>query len=414
MAGKMRESKRESDKHIALMIFSVMTGSFVILFLFVHFFMRWYMRREALEAIGEYRSYVLSWEGDVEWTAEEFYDNAWTGGNVYAYSEPTLFQAVSIDTDENYSPSEEEWESFSGERDLLRWCRQHSSQTGEIVHAVIGRQEYYLEQIPFTYHFRDGTYRGISIIFVNISAIVWMLNMAEIIMAVLMISCVVVAVGLGLRTERSIREQREKQKRFFENASHELKTPLMSIQGFAEGLSEGVIEDPEHACGVILKETDSMAKLVDDILFLSKYDRDGADMKTEKLSVEELLGDCLDTLGAEILNRHLEVETEISDRFIMGDEALLTRALMNLLSNAVRYARHTIRITFDGSLLTIWDDGEEIPEEELSKIFERFHTGKGGSTGIGLSLTREILEAHGYSITAENRDGGAQFVIRMG
>ncbi|MBQ3392473.1 MAG: HAMP domain-containing histidine kinase [Lachnospiraceae bacterium] len=408
-------------ERIGRMVFITMTLSFAVILLFVHFFLRGYVRKEAARAIGDYRSYVLSWEQGTGWSTEGFSQAEWSSGAGSSAvpgpqdsaDRPSMFQVLSIETDSSYAYPEEEWASFTGERSLLAWCAQHKDRTDEILYASVDGREYYLEQIPFTYSFRDGGYSGISIACVNISAVIWMIQIAEIIMAVLMVLCIAAATWMGCSMDRSIRLQRERQKQFFENASHELKTPLMSIQGYAEALSEGVTDDPAHASSVIIKETRRMARLVDDILLLSRYDRGSMALHKEKLSVAELVGDCVDTLSAAIKGRGLTVETDIRDRFVMADEEYMTRAVLNILSNALRYAKNRIRITFDGRTLAIWDDGDPLPPKELEAVFDRFHTGKGGSTGIGLALSREILTAHGYTVAAQNHDGGVRFLIDL-
>ena len=94
-----------------------------------------------------------------------------------------------------------------------------------------------------------------------------------------------------------------------------------------------------------------------------------------------------------------------------ADEEQMHRAVSNIISNAIRYAKNTISIRFEDEHLVIWDDGDMLSEEELEKIFERFYKGKDGNADIGLALAKEIILAHGFTLNAENKDGGVQFVI---
>ena len=212
---------------------------------------------------------------------------------------------------------------------------------------------------------------------------------------------------------KAIREEEDKQKRFFENASHELKTPLMSIQGFSEGLEKGIIKDQQNAYKVIQKEVGKMSRMVDDILLLSKHDRESVQYNFEEISIKELIGDILDTFYMEIKNKNLNLVVDIDDKFINVDIDQMHRAISNVISNGLRYAHTTLQIVFKENVLYIWNDGAQLSAEDQSKMFDRFYMGQGGSTGIGLSLAKEIIEKHGFNIKAENYSNGVRFVIEL-
>jgi signal transduction histidine kinase len=228
-----------------------------------------------------------------------------------------------------------------------------------------------------------------------------------------MLVCGTAAILSGILLGRKIEREEQEQKAFFENASHELKTPLMAIQGYAEGLQTGVVRDEKKASQVIIDESDKMAKMVDGILNLSRIESGQIRLEKENVPIGELLNDCLESVEIQASKKGLKIETDVVPDTVEMDRAQAERAVTNILSNAVRYAESRIRVTYAERELTVIDDGEKLSDEDLKNVFERFYTGKKGNTGIGLSLTREIVRKHGWKIRAENTEDGVQFVIRM-
>ena len=127
--------------------------------------------------------------------------------------------------------------------------------------------------------------------------------------------------------------------------------------------------------------------------------------------MKDLLAECLTSMEASIFERNLHIGFDVAEGTIEADRTQMEKAVRNILTNAIRYAKTEIRISYDGKHLVIWDDGTPISEESLKHLFERFYTGPNGNTGIGMSLTKEIVEQHGWKIKAENTAAGAQFVI---
>ena len=208
------------------------------------------------------------------------------------------------------------------------------------------------------------------------------------------------------------------QQLFFQNSSHELRTPLMSIQGYAEGIKEGVI-DAKQAASVIVDESQKMTDLVDDILTLSKMESVQTQLQLEKLNITDLLYDVSWRLKAKADERGITFEHHFDDDYleIEADEKLLERAFTNILSNAVRYAKTQISIS--GKLIenqlqiTISNDGEAISEQDQEHLFERFYKGKGGHFGIGLAITKEIVERHKGTITVISNAQETSFIIYL-
>ena len=222
---------------------------------------------------------------------------------------------------------------------------------------------------------------------------------------------------LGFRFGRDIEKEAERQQTFFQNASHELKTPLMAIQGYAEGIQAGVM-DTASAAEVILAESDRMTELVDELLDISKIDMGRQQLALSEMDVRELLYDSIRAVepaaagGIAIVPDFPEEPVTVS-----CDDTRLRRAVTNILSNGVRYARSELRLTCRTekrhATIRIQDNGDGIAEADLPHIFDRFYMGKSGKSGIGLALTKEIIHLHKGTIRAYNGDGGAVFEITI-
>lgn len=240
----------------------------------------------------------------------------------------------------------------------------------------------------------------------------------NLIFTVVMLALGIVLFFCSYQMGRAAEKSREKLTRYFQNASHELKTPIMSIQGYAEGLETGVVQDTRKAARIILAESDRMNTLVGDILFLSKMDARFASSAREKVDIRELLCDLLRGMEESAAQRNIRtcitgVEEPV---FVMGNEAQLEMAIGNILSNALRFARDEIRveITPEKKLVRvdIFNDGQEISQEDMPHIFERFYKGANGGHGIGLAIAKEVIQAHKGKIAVRN-ENGVCFTIRL-
>lgn len=206
--------------------------------------------------------------------------------------------------------------------------------------------------------------------------------------------------------EETIRRSEEEKRQFFQNASHDLKTPLASITGYSQGIVSNVIKDHQKAASIILSESLRMTDLVESILSLSKMDSHTFDLHPTDLEVMEFLDECVDIMST--IRRDCVIHLESAHPLtIHTDPELLKRVIQNILSNCLRYADHEIliRMSTDGNslILLIQDDGPGFPEKDLPHIFERFYKGNGGKNGIGLSIVWTGIHYLGGSITAGNR-----------
>ena len=223
---------------------------------------------------------------------------------------------------------------------------------------------------------------------------------------------------LGFRFGRDIENEAERQQTFFQNASHELKTPLMAIQGYAEGIQAGVM-DAGSSAEVILAESDRMTELVEELLNISRLDTGWQQLTLSEMDLRELLYDSLRAVEPAASHSGIIIVPDFPEEPVMVkcDDTQIRRAVTNILTNGLRYARSELRLTCRPDkrnvMIRIQDDGNGIAEEDLPHIFDRFYMGKKGKSGIGLALTKEIIHLHKGKIRAYNGEHGAVFEISI-
>lgn len=215
---------------------------------------------------------------------------------------------------------------------------------------------------------------------------------------------------------------------FIVNVSHELKTPIALIQGYAEGLTAGVADDPEdrkYYCDTIADEADHMNKLVMQLLNLSRLELGAEQTYSEDIDLHELCAEAVRKTAVLCESRGLTVEYDDTCITVRTDGDLLDQVLMNYLSNAIRYTidggkiKISAKQTGDCVRLTVFNEGDGLPEEELPKIWEKFYrtdrarTREAGGTGIGLSLVRAIADTLHGSCGVENVEGGIVFWFEL-
>ena len=206
---------------------------------------------------------------------------------------------------------------------------------------------------------------------------------------------------------------REAQKRFYENMSHDLKTPLAAIRGFAEGARDGVVGSKE-AAQAIVRETDRMTQTIDEILGLSRLEAGAVKPVNEMLEVSDLVQDCLMPLEGAVRTKGIDVQLDLAPGEVLADPALFDHALSNVLTNAIRHAATLVRLTYDGSRLVVWNDGVMPDPSQVPHLFDRFHVGEGGSTGIGLAIAKEIAELEGWRVSARCVEDGMEIAFVFG
>lgn len=217
---------------------------------------------------------------------------------------------------------------------------------------------------------------------------------------------------------------------FVANISHEFKTPLTAIQGFAETLLAGVAE-PENQTRfleIIRSNAVRLGRLTDDLLRLSQIEAGKMPLEMRPMNICEAIQPCVETVRVNAAAKHLEIETECDPGLpqILGDVNALHEILQNLLENAVRYTPEGGRILVkaearnSGIALSVTDTGIGIPRASQERIFERFYrvdaarSREVGGTGLGLSITKHLVEAHGGKIEVESEIGrGSKFTVLL-
>lgn len=333
------------------------------------------------------------------------------------------YNAINDDKNINYNFYRDNYYFYAEtDKKIVDWCRKNTEKD-KIIRVLAGSSKYYVYQsvgklvkkedfydtVP-----PDSSEEGISviwIIYVDVTSEELIINKVNSVLIFVMLFCTVTAGFLGIIIGRAVEFNQKRQKEFFENASHELKTPLMSIQGYAEGIETGVVNDVPKAAAVIINESTKMAALVDEILSLSRLESGALHIKIQELSLREVIYDCLYALEAEFAKKGIALEEDIKDVFINADLKQFETVVVNILSNTLRHADKSVKITADEERLVIYNDGESISDEDIKHVFERFYAGKKGSTGIGMALTKEIIKKHGWHITVKGIADGTQFII---
>ena len=216
---------------------------------------------------------------------------------------------------------------------------------------------------------------------------------------------------------KELRDSEQSTVSFFQNASHDLKTPLASISGYAQAIQCGVASDDKAAAGIILNESKRMTALVESILTISKLDNRSFELDMVKIKLDDFLEDQAQKLQV-ITDKVITLQDDMPELYVEADPNLLTRIFQNLVSNAIRYAEHKVDLGLeerDGmAAISIADDGQGMDKDELPHIFERFYKGQKGGFGLGLSIVDTGISYMGGKVSAENRrppEHGAVFFL---
>lgn len=207
------------------------------------------------------------------------------------------------------------------------------------------------------------------------------------------------------------------QRTFLQNASHEFRTPLMSIQGYAEGIIKGVFPDTERAAAIICDESKRLNILVEELLTLSHIENKTYTSEMVRINLSHIIREYIQRVNGLALKENKEIITDIRDDNIpvLADDKLLSQAVINVISNCIRYANSRVYVSLyirEGSaIINISDDGSGINEVDLPHIFERFYKGQKGNFGLGLSIAKLAVQYMEGSIKASTTPQGAEFEI---
>lgn len=219
-------------------------------------------------------------------------------------------------------------------------------------------------------------------------------------------------------------------KEFVADVSHELKTPITSIMGYADTLLEGDydIKTQKEFLSVIATEARRMARLVTDLLELSRIDSNRKKIKKESFDLGKLVKGCQNKLAIEIKKKNHQVENFVTADVppVFADKDDIERVVLNILTNSIKYTpeggliKLYVGFVYNDAYIKIIDNGIGIPEDDLDRIFERFYrvdkarSRENGGTGLGLSIAKEILDKNGGSIDIKSEVGkGTEVVIKV-
>ena len=216
---------------------------------------------------------------------------------------------------------------------------------------------------------------------------------------------------------------------FIGNVSHELKTPIALIQGYAEGLKDGITDDPESMefyCDVIIDEANKMNRMVKNLLTLNQLEQGRDDTQFERIDITSLIRGVVQSL--EIMAKQKEADIRMNTQepvFVWADEFKVEQVVRNYVSNALNHVDENrivdIRIEErDGKIrISVFNTGEPIPEEDIEHIWEKFYkvdkarTREYGGNGIGLSIVKAIMESFHQNYGVKNYENGVQFWFEL-
>ena len=229
-----------------------------------------------------------------------------------------------------------------------------------------------------------------------------------------------------------LKEQENFRKEFIGNLAHELKTPVFNIQGYILTLLEGALEDPDHNRKFLIKaakNVDRMAGLIDDLDVITKIEGGSLELELRQFNLTSLVVDVMDQLEQRAKRAGIEVEFVDENRRnveVIGDAPKIEQVVTNLISNSLRYGKEggKTEVRFydmdEQMLVEVADDGIGMSEEHLPRIFERFYrvdksrSRNAGGSGLGLSIVKHIIEAHGQTISVRSTQGqGSTFAFTL-
>lgn len=225
------------------------------------------------------------------------------------------------------------------------------------------------------------------------------------------------------------KKMEDKRSEFIGNISHELKTPIALIQGYAEGLKEGIADDPESAefyCDVIIDESVKMNQMVKNLLTLNQLEFGNDEVEFARFDVVRLIRGVI--TSCDILIQQAEAKVDFiadEETFVWADEYKVEQVFRNYLTNAIHHVDNEKRIEVrvipqkDTVRITVFNSGKPIPEEDVDKIWDKFykvdkaHTREYGGNGIGLSIVKAIMESFHQKYGVNNFDNGVEFWFEL-
>lgn len=226
--------------------------------------------------------------------------------------------------------------------------------------------------------------------------------------------------GNAINTMAQSLEDRDiEQKKFYETVSHDIKTPLTVISGYAQGMKTDLFKDKDQTLDKIIEECQELKKQLENVIFLSKLDTVKESYKFEPLEMNSLIIESLNNVESLIILDEIDVDfTPVTDIFFHGDRQKLLKAFVNILTNCIKYTSDLIIIKVEKKkstvCVTIQDNGPGFSDEILQNAFSRDYIGEKDGTGIGLSIVKRVIEGHQGTLSLENDPSlGAIYRIQL-
>lgn len=217
--------------------------------------------------------------------------------------------------------------------------------------------------------------------------------------------------------QNELKRADEEEKMFLQSISHDLKTPVMVIMSHAEAIIDGVfIDSPAKTAEIIRDEAVSLDKKIKQILYLNTLDYVMEnDTENIELNLHELVLNIINRF--EMVNSEVEWELDMEDVAVHGNPDRIRVSIENIVDNALRYAAEKIRITLkreeNFAVLDIYNDGPNIDQKHIGRIFDKMYKDKTGNFGLGLTISKKIIDFYKGTIEAVNREKGVSFIVKL-
>ena len=400
-------------KHIKLRILSIIWLSVLLIFAtfvgVLNLIIPSHFEKEAVTALQYEMEYIDKSMNDDD--TDDDYVGTFLSGNIRFidfFDEGYEVSAATKNTDTNSSAQNDE-------NEIRDRCDINKMTEGDII--IINTDRGYYVLVKYHDAFRDdGSYQS-TIMYINIQPIVNYTRSLNWIFAAVFGAVIIVMSVIGYNLGKKIEEDHDANHKFFQNSSHELKTPLMAIQGYAEGIQQGVVDIPSSA-EIIIHESEKIADMIDGMLSISKIDAHQLVLNLATADLREILYDCIRSVEPIQQKKNIQITPLFTDLpvLVKCDEIQLSKVFVNVLINGIRHCRSTVIISCNvegkEAVVKVKDDGNGIAEGDFEHLFDRFYSGVNGNTGIGLALSQEILNLHNGKITAYN-EIGAVFEIHL-
>jgi signal transduction histidine kinase len=229
---------------------------------------------------------------------------------------------------------------------------------------------------------------------------------------------------MSAQVSRSNRAMRD----LMANVSHDLKTPLTSIQGFSQAMVDGISDDPEEyarMAAVVHEEAERVRAMLDDLIYLSEIESGALSLELDEVDIDALVRDTARRLSIQAGEAGVSFEFDLGGVAVRGDGRRLEQVLANLVENAVRFAPEDSAVTLSTTArgerveMRVHNGGDPIPENDLPRVFDRFYQADparsgGRHSGLGLAIVHELVLAHDGDVTVESSaDSGTTFAVRI-